>query len=469
MSRQILIDAGLFDTRVAVLDNDRLNHFIYLSRHEGPRTGALYLGRVRAFADGMDAAFVDLGAAGSGLLQSADIPAPRGKSRNAPLREKLTEGEKLIVQIIKEPHRDKAFQLTGFAALEGRGLVLRPGGAGLRFAKSLPDEGEWRRRIRETLEDKAGEDGAGVMVRSQAHDMEPRLLQAEYARHMTNWRSIERKARQLDKPGPLWSGDDPALTACRQFCARDGHVLVNDTALYRHLTASLAPDTDIRLWQGTDLLFDHFGIEEEIADLRSVRLPLPSGGNITIEPTEALVAIDVNSGSAVRPKGADSMAYEVNCDAARLVMRHLRLRNLSGMILVDFIQMPDKGAVRKLGRLLDDQAAEDPARIRIIGMTELGLMQITRQRQGPPVAAAMRRPAGTATSGISTDQAAGLVRDLLRFHRNHKTVRLMLKVAAPWDPFLAEWASAIENRLGFPLSWVIASGMPATGYEIVDT
>lgn len=466
MTSRLLIDTGLYETRAAMMDNDRLTDLSYFRPDTLPAIGEIYLGRISALAKGLDAAFVDLGSGNHGFLLARDVPAT---DKNLPLAQKVREGQKIIVQIIKDKKGDKDYQLSAFPKLESRNLVFNPSGRGLSFSKKLKNE-TVKDKIRTLLSDIADTMTGGIMVRSAVSELSVKGLKKELLSLLDRWQAIQKQEAAESKTRCLAPKASPSIAAYEEYATEGLAITINDRDGYNHLREFLSTqgeeDVSPILWHGTDLLFDAEQIEEQIEAATEKTVALPSGGNITIEQTEALVVIDVNSGAQTETKKQASIALLTNQEAARLAAQQIRLRNLSGIIIIDFIQMQDKGGVRALTRLLEDQTRDDPSAVRIVGMTELGLMQLTRQRKAASLTEQHQKQIETSSGTLPINLASTLIRDIMRYRNDHKSANVSLKTGLAWTPFLKTQKAEIEKHLSLNIFWEETPSLNEESYQL---
>jgi ribonuclease E/ribonuclease G len=361
--------------------------------------GAVFLGRVDRIVPGLDAAFVDLGGEGrAGLLALSDIRVPGAATRkdaragNKPIGRLLRGGQPVLVQVKAEPGGTKGPTLTMDVALAGRFLVATPLAPGITVSRRL-GRAEERQRLVALVEGVTA--GGGWIVRAGAADADPALLEAEAEWLALSWRAVEAAAAGA-APALLKAPPDAALRAVVEQGARGlDAVVVEDEAAFAGLAAwaaEAAPDLAGRITRhrGPAPLFERHDLDGAIADLAERVVPLPGGGSIVIDRTEALIAVDVNGGER-------GNALAVNLEAAREIARQLRLRNLGGIVVVDFIGMRAERDRERLVAELTHAVADDPSAVQVHGLTRLGLVEMVRPRRGPPVpdlllAAGRQRP-----------------------------------------------------------------------------
>ncbi|MBL4666402.1 MAG: ribonuclease E/G [Sneathiella sp.] len=450
MSCSILIDCGLFEKRIAVIQDDKLTDFIIEHEETKSVLENIYLGRISGFSDTMDGAFVDLGGKVSGLLLSRNIPA--SGLADAPARQKLHDGEKCIVQVIKDAKDGKAAQLSAYIELGNPDLIYKPLSNGIVFAKKFKDK-----TAKQDIRGAFGTFDGGATVRSRAITKSTSSLKYYFEALQSDWKAIQNDVQTSQTPRLLRSALPLELKLATEHMVDTPAIVTNDPTRYKELTSTIKTEklthATCALWTKPDLLFDVYHIEQQIEDASSKRLPLPSGGNITIEETEALVVIDVNSGANDKSTGLQSVTFSTNAEGARLLAEQLRIRNLSGIIIIDFIQMSQKEEHRKIEAILRQETNNDPSAVRVIGMTELGLMQLTRQRKRPPLSAANNAAIMCGTDFVPRAAATQLMTDIQRYTNSNKTRQISLSVSPDLAPLLAHNQRSIENALSVNLKW----------------
>ncbi len=347
-----------------------------------PRPGRISRGRVTRVLSGMQAAFVDLGDGATGLLPAASLRSPAGTDRPAPLEERVQPGRELLVQVRRAPRDGKVAELTTRFELVGRYLVLVPGQR-LRAVSRRVREPAVRQRLATLLRGLAPPE-LGFLARAAAALAPAHLVRAEAERLRERWREITERSEAPGAPRVLWREPDLLTSAVRDApSAEEGtEILVDDPDVRSAVLERLgdtAPDLSgrVRLVPPAGRLYEEEMAEVQ-AEIQHARVALPSGGAITVERTAALVSIDVDSGSEGGAGGRDALE-RANREAAREIPRQLRLRNLCGIVVVDWIPLPDRAATARVLEAFADELAHDPARIRIAGPSALGLFELTRE------------------------------------------------------------------------------------------
>jgi ribonuclease G len=409
MKREILINATARETRVAILEDEQLVELL-VDRPDARRmVGDIYLGRVEAVLPGIQAAFVDIGTEKSAFLHASDLvydeddeeledpedradeneeadDSKRAKRIKAPaIQDVLKKGQDLLVQITKEPISTKGPRVTAQISLAGRFLVFMPSASRVGVSRKIGERAE-RQRLRELVQGVLPERSGGVIVRTVGEDVTKETFQRELQTLMAQWKRIKRKTGFVRAPALLHRETNLTRGIIRDlFSTKIEGVQVDSKQVYNEIAEylkAIAPELveRLRLYEGNVPLFDKANIETEIRDLFKRRCDLPSGGYLIVEPTEALVSIDVNSGRFTGKKDPEKTILKTNMEAAREVARQLRLRDVGGIIVCDFIDMETRGNRDKVLQELRTHLGRDRARTRAFAVSDLGLVEMTRQR-----------------------------------------------------------------------------------------
>ncbi len=396
MVEELLINVSGFETRVALMQNHGLAE-VHLQRSGFySLTGNIYQGRVERILPGMQAAFVNIGMGRPGFLHASDIDMPR-ISVAAPevepgqkdIRELVHEGQSLLVQVAKDPIANKGARLTTHLALASRYLVLMPMNDHIGISTRIEDEAE-RERLRLAAESArastAGADASGLIIRTAAEGVAGPLLEADVRMLIRVWQRVDERARSRDAPCMVYQDLPLHTRVIRDFAGPDlTAIKIDELRTYervRDFVQEFLPEYVDRVQHYADPvpLFERYGCEDEIERALHSRIVLRCGGHLVIEQTEAMTTIDVNTGAYVGARNLEDTVYRANLEAAAIIPRQLRLRNLGGIVVVDFIDMEDEEHRRQVLRALEKACEGDPARIRISGVSELGLVQISRKR-----------------------------------------------------------------------------------------
>ena len=393
MSVEILVNATPRETRAAVLENGVLQE-IYVERVS--RRGLvsnLYKGRVSRVLPGMQAAFVDIGLERTAFLHAADIAFMRSPDETMvalpaidDIRRLVNQGDEILVQVIKDPIGTKGARLTTFVALPSRYLVYMPRGDGVGVSTRIEDEAERTRLKNVITENMSSPEAGGYIVRTAAAGVPAEGLAEDMAYLDKLWHHVRERSLRT-KPGEIVHEDLPlTLRMLRDELARGvSRVLVDspgEQARMIEFARAFIPNTttEFELYGGPRPIFDLHGIEEEITKALDRKVQLKSGGHLVIDQTESMTTIDVNTGAYVGTRTLEETIFRTNLEAAVAIARHLRLRNLGGIIIIDFIDMQDEAHRRQVLAALERALAGDRAQTHIVSLSPLGLVEMTRKR-----------------------------------------------------------------------------------------
>ncbi len=387
------------ECRIVLLEDSKVEAFHIETVGREKTKGNIYKGTIVAVEPSLQAAFVDFGTEKNGFLPFGDIH-PEYYNREVDedahwsefrIQEVIDKGQEVLVEVVKEAAGGKGAALTTYLSLPGRYLVLMPGSDSHGISRKLSDEE--RAALRKMVEDFKLPEGVGYIVRTASKDVTKTALQRDLRYLLNLWKTIKARGQKEKAPALLHREQDIVAKYLRDhFSADIGEIIVDTPEAQKQVQdfLSLLPASQrkatVRLHKGSKPIFDHFGVETQIEQIFQPKVPLPSGGSIVINPTEALVAIDVNSGST-KDKDFEEAIFVANMEAAEELARQLRLRDLGGLIVVDFIDMRVKKHVREVEKKLRESMKRDKAKIDLGRISRFGLMQISRQRMGPPVAA----------------------------------------------------------------------------------
>ena len=408
MGKEILINIEPQEKRLAILENKILEEFSVERIGEKRLVGNVFKGRVNSVVPAVKAAFVGLGLEKNGYLYLADIVGlgmefesldkeeeelkpPRGIQPHQSIDQLVKKGQEVLVQITKEPFGTKGARLTTHISLPGRYIVLLPFDRHLGISRRISDDKE-RVRLKEILRGLEVPKEMGVIIRTAGIGQSKRELGRDLKYLLGIWRKIKIGAAKKASPAQLHEEYDLTLRVARDYLTEDVEKLVIDNRdEYRkiqHFLSAVAPHlrAKVELYEGDIPLYDRKMIEKEVEKIFERKVPLRCGGYIIIEPTEGLVAIDVNSGKFTEKKSLEETAFAVNMEAAREVARQIRLRDLGGIIVIDFIDMMQAGKRRKVFEALIDSLKRDKAKTDVSPLSEICLVEMTRQRMRRSVA-----------------------------------------------------------------------------------
>ena len=381
MSQQIVIAEQL--RIAAVLTDERVDELIVAQGRY--QIGDVYLGTVENVLPGIDAAFVNIGESEkNGFIHVTDLGPLRLKKGSAGITELLEPRQKVLVQVMKEPTGTKGPRLTGNLALPGRYLVLQPHGLGVNISRRISAEAE-RNRLR-ALGVLIKPPGAGLLIRTEAEGIGEELLIDDLEALLRQWEAIQQAAETAVPPVLLNRDEDFIHRILRDHMGPDlARVVVDEPAAVSRVGSFLGSELGnvvVECHDESTELLEHYKINAAIRDALRPRVDLPSGGYVIIEPTEALTVIDVNSGSFTRSANARETVLWTNVEAAIEIARQLKLRNIGGVIIIDFIDMDSRRDQLQLLEHFTTATRDDSARPQIAQLTELGLVELTRKRQG---------------------------------------------------------------------------------------
>jgi ribonuclease G len=413
MSSELVINARPHETRVALVENGQVLE-LHIERKTGQELmGNIYRGKVVRVLPGMQAAFVDIGLERTGFLYVTDVhkelleferlmmsnhqsteegkaangvESPQGRMESIPFKieELLHEGQDIMVQVAKEPLGSKGARLTSHVSLAGRHLVLMPTVNHIGISRKI-EEKEERDRLRSIIQEMRPP-GMGFIARTVSEGDSKEQLKSEMDFLLRLWSDIQARMDRLSNAGLLYRDLNVSLRAVRDLFAREVDRLVIDSAdEYRNVMEfinTFAPrlSHSVQLYDGRDPIFDAYGIEMEISRALEKKVWLKSGGYIVIEMTEALTAVDVNTGSYVGKRNLEETILKTNLEAVKEIAYQLRFRNIGGLIVIDFIDMEKKANRDRVFLALKEVLEKDKAKTNILRMSDLGLLEMTRKR-----------------------------------------------------------------------------------------
>ena len=411
LATELIVNTTGRETRVAILENEQLTE-LHLDRgNDRGYVGNVYLGKVVRVLPGMQAAFVDIGLERAAFLYVGDIFSPMlghkhdeeeevdepdltvaedGPQGEAPrpgqplIQDLLTEGQDVVVQVAKDPIGTKGARVTTHITLPGRYLVFMPTVDHVGISRRI-DRDKERRRLREFVE-KNRPKGAGFIVRTICQNQTNVTLKQDMTYLLGIWDKIQEAQKHRKSPAPLHIDHGLVLRLVRDAFHDDVDRMVVDTPkVYEEVCAFMdefSPQLKekVHMYKGMEPVFDTFHVEAQISRSLSRKVWLKSGGYLVIDQTEALVAIDVNSGRYVGQTSLEDTTLKINLEAVKEVVSQLRLRNIGGIIIIDFIDMDKEQNRDKVYRALDEELKKDRARTNILKISELGLVEMTRKR-----------------------------------------------------------------------------------------
>ncbi len=490
VNKKMLIESVSHETRIAILEDDRLTElFLERPQHRGI-VGNVYKGRVNRVLPGMQAAFVDIGLNRDAFLyvnevteqvatfddldsEVQDSESPREATRPS-IDELLSPGEELIVQVLKDAMPNKGARVSTQITLPGRFLVLLPNVPHLGISRRIEDEVE-RQRLHELLSE-LRPPGDGLIVRTAGAGSSREELASDLGYLVELWQGIRERGMAVSAPTLFHRDLDLTLRVVRDYLTHEFSVLWVDNEEAYERTLEFVDRTlpslvgRIKLFQQDAGLFAHFGIEEEIEAALKTKVWLKSGGYIVIHPTEALVAIDVNTGRYVGRHNLEETVLITNLEAVKEVVRQIRLRNLGGIIVIDLIDMAELNHREQVFQALSAELSKDRARNKVLNISEFGLVEITRKRSRPSLERLLTQacPYCRGTGRISTPSTVCLElrRQVLRQRRRFFSGDLLLRVHPEVAQELQHTSQAILAELEHELAChVLVQGDPELHQE----
>ncbi|MEN5015952.1 ribonuclease E [Erwinia sp. Eh17-17] len=467
MKRMLINATQQEELRVALVDGQRLYDLDIESPGHEQKKANIYKGKITRIEPSLEAAFVDYGAERHGFLPLKEIsreyfPANYNAHGRPNIKDVLREGQEVIVQIDKEERGNKGAALTTFISLAGSYLVLMPnnpraGGISRRI------EGDDRTELKEALSALELPDGMGLIVRTAGVGKSAEALQWDLSFRMKHWDAIKKAADSRPAPFLIHQESNVIVRAFRDYLRQDiGEILIDNPKVLelarQHIAALGRPDfsSKIKLYTGEIPLFSHYQIESQIESAFQREVRLPSGGSIVIDSTEALTAIDINSARATRGGDIEETAFNTNLEAADEIARQLRLRDLGGLIVIDFIDMTPVRHQRAVENRLREAVRQDRARIQISHISRFGLLEMSRQRLSPSLGESSHhvcpRCSGTGTIRDNESLALSILRlieeEALKENTKEVHAIVPVQVASYLLNEKREAVSAIEKRQG---------------------
>ena len=466
MKHEMLINVSQpEECRIAFMDDGVLEELYVERTSQDNLVGNIYKGRIVNIEPSIQAAFVDFGVGRNGFLHISDVEPQyyrqggldpdkafdlvdsAGKAADAvpangddalraqrvqrkprlgdrprvkpPIQDILRRGDEVLVQVIKEGFGTKGPTLSTYISIPGRYLVLMPPLGRVGISKKIDDERD-RRVLRDIMLDLKPPKGVGFVVRTAGTERTKSEMARDMAYLLRLWKSIVKRMRKYSAPIDIYQESDMIIRTIRDMFTEDvGRILIDEPAAYERAKEFLelvmpkyAPR--LQLYEGKEPLFHRYGLEEEIGRIHQRKVPLKGGGSIVIDQTEALVAIDVNSGSFRTEKSAEENAYQMNLIAAKEIARQLRLRDLGGVIVNDFIDMRKEKYRRGVEKALHDAMKRDRARTKILRTSPFGLIEMTRQRIRPSLRKSIFRDCPTCTGTGTVKTAESMAIEVMR-------------------------------------------------------
>jgi ribonuclease G len=488
MNEEILINITPQETRVAIVENGALQEVSIERERSRGIVGNIYKGKVNRVLPGMEAAFVDIGLEKAGFLHVSDIDVvqPQGAADSNGLRLAITdllhEGQTLLVQVVKDPLGTKGARLTTSISVPSRYLVYMPNSTNVGISVKIEDEVE-RERLKSLLEACRAENQlGGCIIRTAAEGVDERELQRDISFLSKLWGALLESAETL-APGTMIHEDLPlAIRTLRDMVGADTtEVKVDSRETYQKMTAFAAryiPDLPARIehYPGDRPLFDLYNIDDEIQRALARQVSLKSGGYLIIDQTEAMTTIDINTGAFVGHQNLEETIFKTNMEASQAIARQLRLRNLGGIIIIDFIDMERDDHKRQVLNSLQKYLAKDHAKTQVCDVSPLGLVEMTRKRTRESLEHVLCETCsichGRGSLKTTETVCYEIFREILREARFYDEARQLLVMANQdvVDRLLDEEAAnlaELETFIGIPVKLQVEAHLSQESYDVV--
>jgi ribonuclease G len=481
VNEEVLINVTPQETRVAVLAAGVAQELLIEREASRGRVGNIYMGRVARVLPGMQSAFVDVGLERAAFLHVGDVRLNGGSAGNTPIEKILAEGQPVLVQVVKDPIGSKGARLSTQVSIAGRLLVYLPHDPHIGISQRIEDEGgrqALRERVKELL---PPDETGGFIIRTLAETAGEAELRADLDYLRSLWQAVRERSLGAAPPQLLYQDLSLAQRVLRDMVGTEtARVVVDSRENYQKLAAfaeRYMPQVRGKLehYAGERPLFDLHNVDEEIERALSRRVDLKSGGTLIIDQTEALTTIDVNTGGYVGGRSFDDTVFKTNLEAAQSIARQLRLRNLGGIIVVDFIDMESPEHRAAVLEEFKRALARDRTRLTINGFSALGLVEMTRKRTRESLAHVLCEPCPTCggRGAVKTAHTVcyEILREIMREARAYPAKEFrVLASQAVIDLLLEEESSSLDmlsQFIGRPISVQVESGYSQEQYDIV--
>jgi ribonuclease G len=489
MSTEILVNIAQNETRVALVEGGAVQEVYVQRASRHGLVGNIYKGQIQRVLPGMQAAFVEVGLERTAFLHAADMrrlvnAEGTEAGESAPIERLLSEGQELLVQVIKDPLGSKGARLTTLLSLPSRYLVLVPHDPHVGVSARIEDEGE-RDRLKQIVAGLTQKLAPqfGAIVRTAGENADAAALEGDLQFLLRLWASVSETAR-VTPPGRLVHGDLPlSMRILRDLLGTEVDRVRLDSAAelerVRKFAETFVPQAAPRLelFDGAAPLFDLYGVEDDINRALDRRVDLKSGGHLVIDQTEAMTTIDVNTGGYTGHRNLEETVLKTNLEAAQAIARQLRLRNLGGLVILDFIDMKNEAHRAQVWRALEKELKRDPARTLIFPFSPLGLVEMTRKRTRESLGHILCEPC-PACSGRGTVKTVETVcneilREIVRSARQFEAKGFLVIAAPPVIARLTEEQSPavaeLEAALHRPVRLQADNLYVQDNYDVVPT
>ncbi len=482
MSEEILINVTPPETRVAVVENGVVQEIIIERAQRCGLVGSIYRGRICRVLPGMQAAFVEIGLERAAFLHASDIMGVEGEPRSEHITSLVKEGDPILVQVVKDPLGSKGARLTTNISIASRYLVFMPRLGNTGVSQKIEDDDE-RKRLREVLQTYVDEHEGigGYIARTAAETVSDDDLCRDMAFLAKLWNGIRERAASASEIGLIHDDLALALRALRDLVTPEvERVRIDSRATVdkaRPFAVKYIPEIVDRIeyYSGERPLFDLYGVEDEIQKALQRKVQLKSGGHLVIDQTEAMTTIDVNTGAFVGHRNLEETIFKTNLEAAQAICRQLRLRNLGGIIIIDFIDMTDEEHKRQVLRALEKCLARDHAKTHITEVSALGLVEMTRKRTHESLEHILCEPCpccgGRGSLKTAETTCYEIFREILRESRQFEVEQLLVLASQEVIDRLLDEESAhlaeLEEFIGKPIKLQAESLYTQEQYDVV--
>lgn len=503
MSAELLINVTPRETRAAFVENGMLQELFVERASNRGIVGNVYLGRILRVLPGMQAAFVDIGLERAAFLHATDISTSRlvladepaalpdgsdthsgGSGGTESITRLVHEGQELMVQVIKDPIGGKGARLTTHLSIPACFLVFLPDGDGVGISQRIDDAANrdsLRAEVTRLIEQDGDKASGGYIVRTAAESARPGQLKADMAFLKRLWRTISSRSKNRHAPFLVYEDLPLLLRTMREMVGLElDRIRVDSRESYKRMkdfTHEFLPELHNRIehYPGERPIFDLYGTEDEIERALQRGVQLKSGGHLVIDQTEAMTTIDVNTGAYVGHRNLEETIFKTNLEAAQAIARQLRLRNLGGIIIIDFIDMTDAEHRRQVLRALEKSLERDPTKTQLSEVSSLGLVQMTRKRVreslGQTLCDACPTCAGTGFVRSAQTVCYEIFREILREARQYDAKELMVLASQQVIDLMVDEESdsfaELEEFIGKPIKLQVESQYNQAQYDVV--
>ena len=487
MGEEILINFTPMETRVAVIENG-MPQEIYVERAKRRGiVGNIYQGKVVRVLPGMQAAFVDIGLERAAFIhvdEVVDQSLSTEQRNSTSIAQVLREGQALLVQVTKDPIGTKGARLTTHISIPSRYLVLMPGSTHIGVSQRIEDPQErdrLRSQMQGLMEDESNTSEWGVILRTVAEGVSEVELESDLQFLRRLWDSIRQKIKQVKAPAIVYEDLPLNMRALRDMAhAGVERIRIDSRETFQRAQSfvkALVPEIETKLeyYPGERPIFDMFNVEEEMQKALGRKVELKSGGYLIFDQTEAMTTVDVNTGAFVGHRNLEETIFKTNLEAATAIGRQLRLRNLGGIIIIDFIDMEDPDHQRQVLRTLERVLEKDHAKCKVTGVSELGLVEMTRKRTRESLEQVLCEPCDhcQGRGSLKTPETVcyEIFREILRQHRAYDTeTYLVLAAQSVVDHLLddaSDYVAELEDFIGKTVRFQVEPLYTPEQYDVV--